>query len=147
MKILVSACLMGVKCKYNGGDNLNPTIKELCEQNEYLCVCPECLGGLSTPRYPSEIQDNKVINSNGEDVSQQYNHGAQLVLNICEMENIDLAILKSKSPACGFGFIYDGSFTKTLVRGNGVCAQLLLNHGYRVINSEDDKIILNMMNI
>ena len=135
-KILISACLVGDKTKYDGKSNYNPLIEKLLEKYELVPFCPEVEGGLSTPRNPSEIKGDKVISSDGRDVSFQFNKGAELAYNICMYLGIRIAILKDNSPSCGSNKIYDGSFSNKLIKGNGVTAALLKRKGIRII-SED----------
>ena len=135
--ILVSACLAGVNCKYNGGNNYNEKIMELVRSGEAILVCPEQLGGLSTPRVPAEILDNKVITKDGRDVTKEYNRGAEEVLRLCKELNITKAILKANSPSCGCGTIYDGTFTGTKINDNGITTRLLLENGIDVITEKD----------
>lgn len=134
--ILVSACLCGVNCKYNRKNNLNEECLELLKKGEALLVCPEQLGGLQTPRNPSEIRiidgETKVFMNDGTDVTENYKRGAEEVLNLAKKLNIKKAILKRKSPSCGCGEIYDGTFTNTLTNGNGITASLLLENGIEV---------------
>lgn len=140
---LVSACLAGINCRYDGKNNYNEEIMELVKKGEAILVCPEQLGGLATPRFPSEVsiqnEERKVINNHGEDVTENYEKGAQEVLELAKKMNIKKAILKAKSPSCGCGLIYDGTFSKTKVEGNGVTAQLLLDNGLEVFNEENFK--------
>ena len=133
MKILVSACLLGENCKYNGGNNKNEDVIKLGNKHTLVPVCPECFAGLSIPRVPSEIKDGRVISKEGRDVSAEFYDGAEKTLYIAEETGCQLAVLKERSPSCGFGEIYDGSFTGTLKRGNGITAQLLSDHGITVI--------------
>ena len=148
--ILVSACLAGVNCKYNGGNNYNEKIFELVKQGKAILVCPEQLGGLTTPRVPSEIinknNKNMVITKTGEDVTHQYERGAQEVLYLAKKLGITKAILKANSPSCGFKTIYDGTFSSTKINGNGITTQLLLDNGIDVITEKDDieKFIKNV---
>ena len=142
--ILVSACLVGVDCKYNGGNNKNNNILEYIKDKKYILVCPEQLGGLPTPRIPAEIVDgegkdvlckkSKVINKEGKDVSENFLKGAYETLKIAKMYNCKEAILKSKSPSCGNKQIYDGNFKGNLKNGMGVTAALLTKEGIKVIN-------------
>lgn len=145
---LVSACLAGINCKYDGGNNYNKDVMKLVESGEAILVCPEQLGGLATPRYPSEIkQENgirKVINNHGEDVTQNYERGAQETLELAKKLNIKKAILKARSPSCGYGLIYDGTFSKSKIEGNGITAQLLLDNGFEIFNEENFKIESNI---
>lgn len=133
MKILVSACLLGENCKYNGGNNKNEEVIKLGNKHTLVAVCPECFAGLSIPRVPSEIKDGRVFSKEGKDVSAEFYDGAEKTLYIAEETGCQLAVLKERSPSCGFGEIYDGSFTGTLKRGNGITAQLLSDHGITVI--------------
>lgn len=134
--ILVSACLCGVNCKYNGKNNLNEEMLELLKRGEALLICPEQMGGLETPRRPSEIRiingETKVFMDDGRDVTDNYKKGAEEVLRLAKELNIKKAILKKKSPSCGCGEIYDGTFTGTLTNGNGITAALLLDNGIEV---------------
>ncbi|MEG0239581.1 DUF523 domain-containing protein [Anaerorhabdus sp.] len=138
MKV-VSACLAGVNCKYNGGHCLVKEIKELVDNHEAITICPEVLGGLSIPRDPAERIGDKVITSTGLDVTEAYHLGAIKVLDICEQVQATEVILKSKSPTCGVHEIYDGNFNHTVIQGHGVTAELLLSHGYKVITEEEYK--------
>ena len=135
--ILVSACLAGVNCKYNGSNNYNEKIMELVRKGEAILVCPEQLGGLPTPRVPSEIINSKVITKDGVDVSNEYKKGALEVLRLCKELNITKAILKANSPSCGCGTIYDGTFSGTKIKGNGITAQLLIDNGIEVLTEKD----------
>lgn len=136
-KILVSACLAGINCKYNGKNNENKKIIELIKNKDVILVCPEQLGGLKTPRTPAERQGNKVINKDNIDVTKEYQKGAEEVLELANKLNIKKAILKSKSPSCGKGKIYDGTFSDNLIDGNGITTELLEKHGIKVISSDD----------
>ena len=139
--ILVSACLVGVNCKYNGGNNYNQKIVDLVKKGEAILVCPEQLGGLCTPRTPSEIVLKKgkryVYMKDGKDVTEEYYRGAKEVLELAKKFNISKAILKAKSPSCGCGKIYDGTFTGNKIDGNGITTQLLIDNGIEVITEED----------
>ena len=138
--LIVSMCLAGIPCRYDGRDNLVPKIKELLERNDAIAVCPEVLGGLPTPRVPSEIQpDGRVLNQQGDDVTGQFFRGAEQALTICRTHGCTGAILKARSPSCGKDCIYDGSFTGTLVRGNGIFAQMLVDAGIPVMTEEEYK--------
>ena len=139
--ILVSACLAGINCKYNGGNNYNEKVFNLVKEGKAIPVCPEQLGGLTTPREPSEIKivDGKryVINKEGIDVTGEFEKGAEEVLVLVKKLNIKKAILQSRSPSCGRGKIYSGNFDRKLVDGNGILVNLLLKNGIEVINSDD----------
>lgn len=137
MNILVSACLLGLSCRYCGDGNYHQTIDHLKEEHHIIPVCPEQLGGLPTPRASVEILQGRAINCNGEDVTEQFEKGAEEVLKIAKMFDCKKAILKSKSPSCGFGIIYDGTFSKTKISGNGFTAQCLSDHGIKVCSEMD----------
>ena len=140
-KILVSACFLHEGYKYNGGANINEKIKGLAEKYEFVLICPEVFGGLSTPRLPSEIVNDKVLNSIGEDVTKSFVNGAKKALEIAMENGCKKAILKAKSPSCGKGLIYDGSFSHTIIKGDGVAAKLLMENGITVyIEDEIDKL-------
>lgn len=134
-KAIISACLLGVNCKYDGGSNCLPEekLKKLREEYELIPVCPEAYGGLTTPRAPSERKGGKVISKLGTDVTAEYERGAQAALYLAQLFGADIAILKENSPSCGSGTIYDGSFSGVLTEGDGVTAQLLKKHGITVI--------------
>ena len=134
--ILVSACLLGISCKYNGGHNDAPQIKALMDHPD-LClipVCPEQLGGLPTPRLPSECSGTSVIQINGCDVTEAFHKGAAEALRIAKQYHCQTAILKARSPSCGFGKIYDGTFTQTLTDGMGITASYLHKENIRILN-------------
>ncbi len=136
-KIIVSACLLGIPCRYDGKSCPNERVLKLAEKHTLIPVCPEQNGGLSTPRPPAEIIDGKVINKIGTDVSEQYLRGAQIALDVAELNQADFVLLKAKSPSCGKGRIYDGSFSGKLIPGNGKTASLFLEKGYIVFNEEE----------
>lgn len=137
MKILVSACLLGKNCKYNGGNNLNQGVLDFVEGHEVIGVCPEQLGGLSTPRLPAEIVDGVVTNKEGVSVDAEFRKGAQAALAAALENKVDLAILQSRSPSCGVKEIYDGSFSGKKIKGQGVFAKLLSAYGIKVLDAED----------
>ena len=134
MKILVSACLLGEKCKYNGGDNYNEKLHALLEGHEVILVCPEVAGGLGIPRIPCEIIGGKVMNAAGECKDREFRLGAEICLKTARKEKIDLAILQSRSPSCGVREVYDGSFSGKLREGEGVFAALLRENGFRTVD-------------
>ena len=142
-KILISACLIGDKCKYNGGDNKNPLIEKLLEQYELIPFCPEVEGGLKTPRDPAEIIGERVKTESGRDVSFQYNRGADLASNICLYLDIKVAILKETSPSCGVNEIYDGTFSHRKIKGQGITTKRLRQMGVRVISEKDIESFLS----
>ena len=135
-KILISACLVGDKTKYDGKSNYTPKIKDLLEKYELVPFCPEVEGGLRIPRTPSERKDGKVISKGGKDVTRQFELGAQKALNICKYLGIEIAILKERSPSCGVNEIYDGSHSGKTIPGQGVTTELLRNNGIKVINED-----------
>ena len=137
--LLVSKCLLGGNCKYNGGNNLNSKVVKFIEGKKYVEVCPECFGGLPTPRDPSEIdsKSGRVYSSKGKDVTENFLKGAEMTLDIALRENAELALLKQSSPSCGCGKIYDGSFSGKKIEGNGITSQLLLENGIKIITEED----------
>ena len=137
MKILVSACLLGKNCKYNGGNNLNQSVLDFIEGHEVIGVCSEQLGGLSTPRLPAEIVEGVVTNKEGISVDNEFRKGAQAALAIALENKADLAILQSRSPSCGVKEIYDSSFSDKKIKGQGVFAKLLSAHGIKVLDAED----------
>ena len=130
--ILVSACLLGVACRYDGKRKPDEAVIALKEKYNLIPVCPEIMGGLPTPRLPSEIRGETVIMENGEDVTDKYSKGAEETLRLARLFGCGKAVLKEKSPSCGSGRIYDGTFSKTLTEGNGVTAGMLLANGIRV---------------
>jgi len=141
MNILISGCLLGLKCRYDGKEKKLPEIEKLIEVYNLIPVCPEQLGGLPTPRIPAERVINKVVNQAGVDVTKEYQLGAEEALKIAKLYNCKKAILKEKSPSCGCGKIYDGTFSKNLIVGNGVTADLLLKNGIEIFGeSKIDKL-------
>lgn len=131
-KLLVSACLLGENCKYNGGNNYDPAVEALRERFELVPVCPERLGGLPAPRAPSERVGEKVLNREGVDVTDAFRLGAEKALEIAVAHGVRRAILQERSPSCGCGRIYDGSFSGKLVPGMGVAARLLADNGIEI---------------
>ena len=138
---IISACLAGVNCKYNGENNKNNKILKLVQEGKAILVCPEQLGGLSTPRLPSEIVvkdgKKKVLANDGTDVTENFLKGADETLKIAKMVGISKAILKARSPSCGYGEIYDGTFSGTTKRGNGITAELLKENGIKLYTEEE----------
>lgn len=132
--IAVSACLLGENCKYNGKNNQNEDVINFLQNKKYIAICPEVMGGLSTPRPPSEILGEKVITKNGLDLTQEFRQGAKLSLDLCLKHNVKLAILKSNSPSCGSKTIYDGTFNHVLISGQGITTQLLTKNSIKVID-------------
>lgn len=136
--ILLSACLAGVNCKYNGQNNEVPALRKLYEEGKAVLVCPEELGGLPTPRIPCEIREQRVYNTRGEDKTEYFTRGAEKALNICRENGCRFAILKANSPSCGPDGIYDGTFTHKRVKGSGIFASMLREEGVECISELDD---------
>ncbi len=142
MNILVSACLLGVNCRFDGKSKFTEQLKALQRKHNLIPICPEIYGGLKTPRDPAERINDKVVTNNGEDVTEQFQKGAEETLKLAKFYDCKVAILKERSPSCGYGKIYDGTFTGTMVDGNGVAAELLAQNGITVIGeSEIEKLL------
>ena len=137
MKIMVSACLLGENCKYNGGNNYNEKVMEYIKGHEVISVCPEVLGGLPTPRIPSEIVNGVVTSKDGRNVDSEFRLGAEIALKKAQEEKVDLVILQSRSPSCGVKQIYDGSFSGNKIDGQGIFASLLKENNIRMMDVED----------
>ena len=139
MKILVSACLLGVACKYSGGDNVCPALLNAVQHSghTFIPICPEVYGGLPTPRPPAERTGDCVLTETGTDVTAQYQRGAEAALQLARLTGCEAAILKANSPSCGCGTIYDGTFRHRKIAGNGVTAELLQAHGLCVYNEDN----------
>lgn len=137
MKIMVSACLLGENCKYNGGNNLSEKVINFIKDHEVIPVCPEVMGGLPTPRLSSEIVNGVVTASDGNSVDQEFRKGAQIGLDLAKEQDVDLVILQSRSPSCGVNQVYDGTFSGNKIEGQGIFAQLLIENGYKIIDVED----------
>lgn len=139
--IFVSACLSGINCKYNGGNNYNEKVFNLIKEGKAIPICPEQLGGLKTPRNSAEIKViNKkkyVVDKDGNDYTSQFEKGAQEVINLAKKLNVTQMVLQPRSPSCGVGKVYSGNFDGKLIDGNGVLAELCVKNGIEVINSED----------
>lgn len=144
-KLLVSACLLGENCKYSGGNNYHPGTEKLRELFEVIPVCPEQLGGLPTPRTPSERVGDKVLTRDGQDVTEAFRRGAEKTLTIAQMEGAARAVFQVRSPSCGCGTIYDGTFSGKLVPGKGVTAQLLEESGIKVYGGDHIEVLLDEM--
>ncbi|MDO4875228.1 MAG: DUF523 domain-containing protein [Campylobacter sp.] len=145
-KILISACLVGINCKFNGENNLlnKDVLDEISKKFHLLFVCPEVYGGLSTPREPAEMKNGVVVcKFSGKDVSKNFKSGAEICLKIAKLNGCKKAILKSKSPSCGSGQIYDGSFSKRLILGDGITAKLLKENEI-LVYSEDEIVGLDV---
>ena len=133
MTILVSACLLGVPCRYDGQSKAHPLARALCEKHHVVPVCGEIFGGLPTPRPPAEIQGDRVVTRDGQDVPEAYGRGAEAAAQLARLTGAQAAVLKERSPSCGSGEIYDGTFTGTVVEGWGVTAELLRREGIPVL--------------
>jgi uncharacterized protein YbbK (DUF523 family) len=133
--IAVSACLLGVNCKYNGGHNLKPEVIDYLRGKEILPICPEVFGGLGTPRIPSEIQaDGRIINEVGDDVTTQFENGKDKTIELLRKHQVKQVILKDGSPSCGYRFIYDGRFKHHRIQGEGIIAKALREAGFDIID-------------
>ena len=142
MRILISACLLGCRCRYDGASKPQPWIAALAERHTLVPVCPEQLGGLSTPRPPAERCGVRVVTREGGDVTAQYRRGAEEALRLCRLLGCNAALLKERSPSCGSGAIYDGTFTGTVTAGDGVTAELLRKNGIPVYGeTQADQLI------
>lgn len=144
--LLISACLLGFKCKYSGGSNALDEDKLAALRTRYrlIPVCPESAGGLPTPRTPSERQGDRVVNKLGQDVTEEYRKGAETALYLARRYGCTCALLKERSPSCGGGAIYDGSFTGTLIPGDGTAAQALKADGLRIYGEGDLEQLLSL---
>lgn len=136
-KVLVSACILGVNCKYNGKNNFNAEIVELLKGREIVSVCPEALAGAGTPRPPAEIREGKVYDINGRDVDESYRKGVESALKEFVPEDIVCAVLQPRSPTCGVREIYDGTFTGKLIEGRGIFARALADIGIPVFDADE----------
>ena len=137
MRILISACLLGAACRYDGRSKPHAEVLKLAERHQLVPLCPEQLGGLPTPRMPSERQGERVVTADGTDVTEQYQRGAEEALRLCRLLGCDVAVLKERSPSCGKERIYDGTFSGTLADGWGVTAELLRQNGVPVYGESE----------
>ena len=137
MKVLVSACLLGENCKYNGGNNYNEAVAEFVKDKEVLPICPEMLAGMGCPRIPSEIVNGVLMDREGNNVDGAMRRAVACALERIRQEQIHCAVLQSRSPTCGVKQVYDGTFSGKLVPGSGVFAQALKEEGYHVLDAED----------
>ncbi len=141
-KILISACLVGDKVRYDGKSQYHPLIKELLQKYELVPFCPEVEGGLPTPRVPAEIVKDRVLNEKGKDVTANFNSGAELALNICRYLNIKIAILKDGSPSCGSTEIHNGKFDGRMIKGKGITTTLLEQNGVKIYTEKQIEELL-----
>ena len=136
-KILVSACLLGENCKYNGGNNFAPAVAEFLKGREVLTICPEMMAGMGCPRTPIEIVDGVLMDRDGNNVDEAMRNAVEQAMEVIRTENIQCAILQSRSPTCGVNQVYDGTFSGKLIAGSGIFAQALKDAGYQVLDAED----------
>ena len=142
MNVLISACLLGVNCRYNGNGILIEGAESLKQNYHLIPVCPEIFGGMSTPREPAEQRNGKVFSKSGEDVTVYFEIGAQEVLKLAKFYDCKYAILKERSPSCGHGKVYDSSFSGTIIEGNGVLAEMLEKNGIQVFGESQLNYLL-----
>ena len=140
---LVSACLVGINCRYDGKSTLNKELEQLLKDGKAIILCPEVLGGLDIPRDPCELVESgdsrRVVSKSGKDCTEAFRYGAEVALQVCRAAGITEAILQNRSPSCGCGKIYDGSFSGKLIDGNGITAELLKQNGIIVYNEDNWK--------
>lgn len=136
-KVLVSGCLLGENCKYNGGNNYNPRIVEFLKGKEVISICPEIMAGMGCPRNPIEIVDGVLTDCHGKNVDSLIRKSVMEIMERIRDEEIQCAVLQSRSPTCGVNQVYDGTFSGKLIPGSGVFAKSLMDAGYRVIDGED----------
>lgn len=134
---ICSACLLGVNCRFDGGNKINRKLIELSQKGTLIPICPEQLGGLPTPREIAEIRNGKVYTKSGRDITKRYRQGARETLKIAKLSGAKEAILKQKSPSCGYGQIFDGSFSGKLKAGKGITASLLEKNGLKIISDDN----------
>lgn len=137
MKIAVSACLLGENCKYNGGNNYSEKVAKYVEGHEVVPICPEVLGGLSTPREPAEIVGGEVKHKAGDSVDKEFRAGAKVALDLVKKNQVELVILQSRSPSCGVKTIYDGTFSGKIIPGQGIFAEMLKEAKIKAVDVED----------
>ena len=136
-KVLVSGCLLGENCKYNGGNNYNPRVVEFLKGKEVISICPEIMAGMGCPRNPIEIVDGVLTDCHGKNVDSLIRKSVMEIMERIRDEEIQCAILQSRSPTCGVNQVYDGTFSGKLIPGSGVFAKSLMDAGYLVIDVED----------
>lgn len=141
MKLLISACLLGICCRYDGASKAHPLVGKLAERHTLVPVCPEQLGGLAMPRPPAERRGDRVV-TRESDVTAQYRRGAEETLKLCQLLDCEAAVLKERSPSCGHGQVYDGTFSGTLTAEDGVTAELLAAHGIPVYGESQIEALL-----
>ena len=143
LPLIISACLLGQNTKYNGKNNYNDAVKYLEEYFDFIPICPEVEGGLPVPRDPAEIIGDKVVSCMGKDVTLNYETGAQLALKKCIDNKAKYAVLKSKSPSCGKGLVYDGKFSGNLIENDGITARLLKENGINIFTEKEISLLIN----
>ena len=136
-KLLISACLLGENCKYNGGNNFAPAVVEFLKGREVLTICPEMMAGMGCPRTPIEIVDGVLMDRDGNNVDEAMRNAMEQAMEVIRKENIQCAILQSRSPTCGVNQVYDGTFSGKLISGSGIFAQALKEAGFQVLDAED----------
>ena len=145
IKILISSCLLGENCKWNGKSNHSELLDSIKDKIDFISVCGEKLGGLPTPRIPSERVEDKIINEIGLDVTKHFYEGALKVLDIAKSNHVKYAIFKERSPSCGVHQIYNGRFERTPIAGKGIVTELLEKNGIKVYSNEEiEEIIKNI---
>ena len=137
MKVLVSACLLGRSCKYDGGSNRDSHVLELLKGHEVFPVCPEVMGGRPVPRPPVEICGGRALEKDGTSRDMEFQKGAELALGVAIQNDVELCILQSRSPSCGVRQVYDGTFTSRKINGHGIFAGMLMDNGFKVIDREE----------
>lgn len=142
MNILISACLLGIRCRYDGAAKYDPRVEKLKKKHHLIPVCSEIYGGLPTPRDPSERVGDKVVSRAGKDVTEAFQRGAEETLKMAKMFDCQVAILKERSPSCGHDTIYDGTFSGKMIQGDGVAARMLRESGIRVIGESEIEAFL-----
>lgn len=142
MNILISACLLGLSCRYDGESRPCPELLELTKYHHFVPVCPETIGGLATPRPPAERQGDRVVTKDGRDVTAEYRRGAEAALTLCRLLNCRAALFKERSPSCGSGTVHNGLFDGGLVPGDGVTAELLKANGIAVYGESEWRRLL-----
>ena len=144
-KVLISACLLGDNTKYDGKNNYTKEVEKLFGLCDLIIVCPEVMGGLKTPRAPSEINGKQIIISKGKDVTSFFNNGANFVSYIASQNNVKYAVFKEKSPSCGSKKIYDGTFTNRVINGEGVTSKLLKKQGVTIFNEFEIDLLVEIL--
>ena len=144
-KIIASGCLLGCDCRYKGDNCKCQKLLDLAKEHTLISICPEQMGGLSTPRDPAEIVGDKVISNHGKDVTIEYTKGAEIALYLAQLNNVDAVVLKANSPSCGKGIIYDGTFTGNKTEGNGIAAEMLLKNGFTVFTENEISELKNFL--